>query len=78
MQAIITKFLPPTTHRCARIKATCWRGSVTVSWDHELGVGANHRTAAEVLLKQFNLAYEHMVGGELPNGTGYAFIWSNQ
>jgi hypothetical protein len=40
-QAIVTKFLGPTDHRGSRIKATAEAGSITVSWDHGLGVEEN-------------------------------------
>lgn len=48
-QAIVTKYLPPTNKRGARIKATCARGSLTLSWIHELDNEGNHIVAATAL-----------------------------
>ena len=53
MQAIVTKFHGPTNRLGARIKASCERGSLTVSWDYSLGIEANHRAACEALLAKF-------------------------
>lgn len=91
MQAIKTKYLGATNTRGARIKATCDAGSVTVSWDYELGAEANHDSARKAL--QLKLAKDRngdtdylnrslndpwlrpMVGGALPNNEGYAFVF---
>lgn len=53
MQAIETKYLAPTNYLCSRIKATCDRGSLTVEWNHSLGIEGNHRAAAEALIARF-------------------------
>ncbi len=49
MQAIRTKYLAPTDHRGARIKAKCRAGSVTVSWDHSYNSPTNHERACLAL-----------------------------
>lgn len=46
LQAITTKFLGPTDTKGPRIKAMCQAGSLTYSWNYELGVEGNHRKAA--------------------------------
>jgi hypothetical protein len=89
MQAIKTKYFGATNHRGARIKATCDAGSVTVSWDYELGTEANHESARKALQlkiavngeKKYGYSFlqdpwmRPMVGGALPNNEGYAFVF---
>ena len=69
-QAIVTAFLAPTNHRPARVKAMADAGSITLSWDHALGVEDNHRAAAGALAERFGWAAV-MVGG---TGSGFAFV----
>ncbi len=47
-----TRYLGPTDHRGGRVKAThlTTRKSVTVSWDHALGIEENHAHAAAAVL----------------------------
>jgi hypothetical protein len=71
-QAIATRFLGPTNNRGARIKARAAAGSVTLAWDHRLGVEGNHRAAAVALAEKFGWPTD-LVGGSLP-GNGYAFV----
>lgn len=75
-QAIITKYLGPTNHRGARVKATAQAGSITLSWDDALDVEDNHTSAARALCKKFHWPFPpgSMVGGALPDDTGYAFV----
>jgi hypothetical protein len=53
MQAITTKYLPATNVRGSRIKATCERGSITISYPHELSGEAVHIAAADALVAKF-------------------------
>ena len=53
MQAIITKYLPATNFRGSRIKASCERGSITVSYPHELSGEACHVFAVDALIVRF-------------------------
>lgn len=46
MPTIQTKYLGPTNHLGARVKATDGKNSVTVSWDHALSSEKNHNVAA--------------------------------
>jgi len=71
-QAIQTKFHGPTNTRGARVKATADAGSVTVSWDHAIGIYENHKAAAVALARRYGWP-EDLDGGSLP-GSGYAFI----
>lgn len=50
MQAIVTKYLPATNTKGARIKASCEAGSVTISYPHEAQRGVEaHATAMRAL-----------------------------
>ena len=53
MQSITTKYLPATNVRGSRIKASCERGSVTISYPHELSGDAVHCAAVDALLAKF-------------------------
>ncbi len=54
MQAIITKYLPATNSKPSRIKATCERGSLTLSYDHGLEAGEAHRAVCDALCARFD------------------------
>lgn len=74
-QAITTRFLGPTDHRPARVVARCDGGRVVLSWDHGKSSGQNHADAAWRLA--FDLGWSGTwQGGALPNGHGYAFVWT--
>lgn len=91
MQAIITKYLPATNSRGSRVKATCSRGSITVSWEYDVDEHANHTLAAEKLCTKFAAEdckkygtdpvfspwARKLVTGELPKGTGYAHVFAS-
>ena len=54
MQAILTKFIPATNFKGSRLKASCERGSVTISYPDELSMGEKcHRAAAYALIFKF-------------------------
>lgn len=53
MQAILTKYLGATNFRGSRIKASCARGSMMVSYPYELSGDAVHVYAADLLVKKF-------------------------
>lgn len=52
-QAILTKYLAPTNTRGARIKASCERGSITVSYPYEMRNSDSHVEAAKKLVEKF-------------------------
>ena len=67
MQAITTKFIPPTNFRGSRIKAQCDAGSLVVSWNYALDPDANHDAACAALAKRLGWdTYGPWIGGGLP------------
>ena len=74
-QAIVTKFIPCTTLRAPRIKATCHSGSVTVEQDDALSIEANHRRAAMKLCNKF-MWVANVIGGGMPKG-GYVWVFAD-
>jgi len=83
MRAILTKYIGPTDHRGARVKARAFGASIIVPWDYEHGA-ENHARAALALI--FKMGWtrpgedsrdipDRFHVGALPDGTGYAFIW---
>jgi hypothetical protein len=72
-QAIATKFIGPTNHRGARVKAYCQAGEFTMPWDYALGVEDNHRKAATFLLDRLGWDGNYH-GGAMWHITGYVFI----
>lgn len=62
MQAIITKYLPATNTKSSRVKATCARGSLVVSYPHELSGDAIHEYAATQLVNKFVALDLHVYG----------------
>lgn len=90
MQAIITKYLPATNVCGNRIKASCARGSITVSCPHELSEQDCHRYAVEQLVGRFaaqdakeygtplheNPWRRPMVCGQYPDGR-YVFVFTD-
>ncbi len=78
-QAIVTSFYGPTNTKGSRIKAQCDAKTMWFSWDHALGVGANHHRAAALLAVDLGWIEQDtkLQGGSLP-GTlpcqGYAWV----
>lgn len=68
-QAIVTKWLSPTNYKPSRIKASCERGSVVVSWEYAKNVDENHAAAVEALLAKFDR--EDAAKYSTPNGNGW-------
>ena len=78
MQAIINKYLGPTNHRGSRIKATCYSGTITIGFDHELSGEAAHKKAAMALIERLKWsAPSGLTVGATPSGNGYVFIPSS-
>ena len=69
MQAIRTKYMPPTNHRGPQIKAYCQAKNITLSWDDSLNADMNHLSAAKTLATQLGWNYGTWVEGELPDGS---------
>ena len=88
MQAIITKYIPATNTRPSRIKAACERGSITVSYPHDLsGQDCHHYAVVELVdrfaqedLKQYGTPVRQnpwrrpTVCGQIPDGR-YVFVF---
>lgn len=84
MQTILTKYLGPTNSRGSRIKARCWLASVTIPYPYGARRGIDtHKVAADALVgkmnkdretKEYRTMWRIVSWGELPDGTGYAFI----
>lgn len=84
-QAIETRYLGPTNTKGGRIKASCWGGSATISYPHEMNSDEAHRAAAQALIdKMITLANRHggsrsiwsegtWVQGGNAKGNGYIF-----
>lgn len=74
-KAIVTKYLGPTNHRGSRIMAKAEGGHQTiVSYDGGLTTEENHQAAAETLKTAAGWAGE-LVGGGMPDGAGYCFVF---
>jgi hypothetical protein len=75
MKAIVTKYHGATNFRGARISATAEGvGRIYVSYPHKLSGEDVHRLAAETLCKKYGWELP-LVGGGLPDLTGYAFCF---
>lgn len=53
MQAIITHYIAPTNFKPSRIKASCARGKIIVSYPYGLSGDAVHEFAASELVRKF-------------------------
>jgi hypothetical protein len=72
MQTITTKFLQPTNHTGARIKATSSSGiSMTRSYEYGMSTEENHEEVAMALAERLEWDYDFAVG-DLP--TGFVFV----
>jgi hypothetical protein len=68
MQAILTKFLPPTNNHDGRVKASCAAGSHVHKWDHSQPPEENHTQAAAALVRKLGWVPEQ--------GAAYAGLWA--
>ena len=89
MQAIVSKYLPATNTKCSRIKASCERGSVIISYDSTNSDEQAHVAAAQRLVDRFvtedvakynskraeNPWNRKRVVGQLPSGE-YAHVFT--
>lgn len=69
MQAIRTKFIPPTNTRGDRVKASCQAKSITVAWEYGLDTEEMHRAAAVQLCLKLGWHFEDLATGQLPDGS---------
>lgn len=72
MQAIETKFIPPTNSKGARIKAQCAAKAITIGYPYEFDGEKAHRYAAnelcEIMGGKFGWNFSQFVSGQLKNG----------
>jgi hypothetical protein len=73
-QSIVTKYHGPTSHKGSRVSARASAGRCETTWEHSLSSYENHRDAAIKLAKRWGWS-GRLVGGSLPDGTGYVFVW---
>jgi hypothetical protein len=77
MQAIVTRYAGPTNHRGARVIVKAQAGRKVIPWDHAHGPEHNHRDAALAFARSMRwMEYGdwELVGGAMPDGTGYCFV----
>ena len=82
MQAIQTKWYPPTNTRGSYIQAKCEAGSIKFSPNTTQGIEFDHRLVAEALVKKLGWdeeGYGELVQGSVPcNPEGYVFVFVNR
>ena len=72
MQTITTKFIQPTNHTGARIKATSSSGiSMTRAYEHGMSTEENHEEVAMALAERLEWDYDFAVGD---TSTGFVFV----
>lgn len=82
MQAIVTKYFPPTNFRNARIKAICDGGSITVFVPYHFGTEDSHAYAAVSLCRklEWNLNHqqqpERLIQASMPQSSLYSFVFT--
>lgn len=72
-QAIQTKFIGPTNHRGARVKAYGQVGSVTVPYDYSQQREGAHHIAAKALAEKFGWCGVWVYGGSA-DGKGNVYV----
>lgn len=77
-QAITTKFYKATDHLGSRINARCWKGSITVHYDHSMNADDNHFAAARALVEKMGWADQPWAqcwaAGSTFDNSGYHFV----
>jgi hypothetical protein len=58
MKIIKTKYLSPTNHHGARVKAIAGKLSATIPWDYSLNGMPNHTAAVKALKDKHNLQWD--------------------
>lgn len=74
-KAITTKYLGPTNHKGARIKAYAYGGSIIVPFDYACNGDEMHKRAAMALVRKMGWGGKYKyIQGCLPSGIGYCFV----
>ena len=68
MLAITSKYHGPTDTRGSKVRATGFRGSVTVPYDSALDSEANHRAAVVALCAKLGWDADRFFGGGMTDG----------
>ena len=75
LQAITTRYLPPSNRRGARVKAIASCGSLILAWDHsEASDYRQHWRAAETLIERQEWQGK-WVGGGLPDSMRDSYVF---
>ena len=83
-QAIVTRYLCPTNTKPSRIRATCDRGSVVISFPLEVSGADAHAVAVRSLLAKFAAedgadrswpSFDRWVCGGMPQSSKDAYVW---
>lgn len=75
MQAIVTRYHPPTSHRGSRISAQCAALKVWHEYDCGMNPDNNHREAAIKLCQRLGWTGTYY-SGQVPNGD-MVWVYSN-
>ena len=84
-QAIVTRYIGPTNTKPSRIKATCDRGSITISYPYDVSGADCHAVAVRALLAKFAKedgtdrswpAFDRWVCGGMPQSSKDAYVWA--
>ncbi len=76
---VITRYHGATDYKPSRISASAeGYDRVYISYDHSLTVTANHKAAALALATRNDWLRDgiKLSGAEMPNGNGYAFVFT--
>lgn len=73
-QAITAKYLGPTNHRGARIKASCSGGSVTIDRDYSMNAEDNHSAAVAALIEKLQWGGEWVGAPVDRSGDVYVYV----
>ena len=83
-QAIVTRYLCPTNTKPSRIKATCDRASLTITFPQGDSLVDAHAVAVRALLSKFAAedgsarswpAFDRWVCGGMPQTSKDAYVW---
>ena len=83
-QAIVTRYYGPGNVRGSRIRATCDRGSITISYPDDVSGADCHAVAVRALLAKFAAedgadrswpSFDRWVCGGMPQASKDAYVW---
>ena len=83
-QAIVTRYYGPGNVRGSRIRATCDRGSITISYPDDVSGADCHAVAVRALLAEFQRedgtdrswpSFDRWVCGGMPQSSKDAYVW---